>query len=262
MRKFNKKLTSLLLGAVTAVAMMVMPAFAADASVTYEGGAEKFVFLPGSSYSETDLFDNFKNVMPGDTLTQKITVKNPKTNKFKARIYLRSVGGIEEEEFLKQMNLKVTQVEDKELFEAPSNETAGLTEWTLLGTISPGAEVELNVELEVPITMGNEFQEKVGKIEWQFKVEEIPINTGGGGSNGGGSKNPTKPTEVITDPSVPAGPGEEIPTISIGDLDIPLTGIPKLGDMGIGVYVIGLVLLLAVAGAALYMRKRFSSKEQ
>ena len=64
MRKFNKKLTSLLLGAVTAVAMMVMPAFAAESSVSYDGDAKKFVFVP----KNTDLFGNFKNVMPGDTL--------------------------------------------------------------------------------------------------------------------------------------------------------------------------------------------------
>lgn len=263
MRKFNKKLASLLLGAVTAVAMLVMPAMAADSSVTYAGGAEKFVFLPGSQDSETDLFDNFKNVMPGDTLTQKITVTNPKNNKFRAKIYLRSLGGIEEEEFLKQMSLKVTEAEDTKLFEAPSNETGDLTEYTLLGTLSPGAEVTLQVELTVPIEMGNEFQEKAGKIQWEFAVEELPLkdddNESGGG---GGGRKPTNPTEAISDPPVPAGAGEEFPTISIGDLDIPLAVIPKLGDMGIGAYVIGLVLLLAVAGGALYMRKRFSSKEQ
>ncbi|MFR1759206.1 MAG: hypothetical protein ACLSX2_05855 [Christensenellaceae bacterium] len=51
-------------------------ALADDASVSYEGGAEQFVFLPGSEYTDTDLFDGFKGVMPGDTLTQKITVTN------------------------------------------------------------------------------------------------------------------------------------------------------------------------------------------
>ena len=54
------------------------------ASVSYEGGAEKFVFVPENS----DLFENFKGVMPGDVLEQKITVKN---NTDKAvRIYLRA----------------------------------------------------------------------------------------------------------------------------------------------------------------------------
>lgn len=260
MRKFNKKLTSLLLGAAAAVAMMVMPAFAAESSVSYDGDAKKFVFVP----KNTDLFGNFKNVMPGDTLTQEITVKNPKSNKFQAKIYLRSEGGIEGEEFLKQLKLTVTAPADTKLFEAAADETADLTENTLLGTLSPGAEVKLSVQLEVPIEMDNKYMEKTGKVQWVFAVEEIPLKDDDDepGGGGGGSRTPTNPTEVITDSGVPAGAGDNFPTISIGDLDIPLMALPKLGDMGIGAYVIGLVLLLAVAGGALYMRKRFSSKEQ
>lgn len=260
-RNIAKQSFSLLL-ALMLMMGLTTTAFAADSSVTYEGGAEKFVFLPGSEHSGTDLFDNFKNVMPGDTLTQKIKVSNPKSHRYRTRIYLRSVGDIEGEEFLKQMTLKVTQEKDTDLFEAPSNETDGLTEWTLLGTLNPGADLDLNVELTVPIEMGNDFQNKLGKIEWQFRVEEIPISSGGGGdSDGGGGGGRRTPTEAITDPSVPLA-SPEIPTVSIGDNETPLVALPKLGDMGIGVYIIGLVLLLGVAGGALYARKRIGSKEQ
>ena len=63
----------------------------ADGTVNYQGGAEKFVFLPGSSYTDTDLFDGFKGVMPGDTLTQTIEVRNRFLSTGSVRIYLRAV---------------------------------------------------------------------------------------------------------------------------------------------------------------------------
>ena len=65
---------------------------AADGNVTYSGNAGEFIFSPGTEHSPTDLFDNFKNVMPGDTISQKITVKNNADGNVKAEIFLRSFG--------------------------------------------------------------------------------------------------------------------------------------------------------------------------
>ena len=77
-----KKLITLLVIFVVAFSS-VLPVYAADGKVTYSGNAGNFVFEPGSEHSLTDLFPNFKGVMPGDTLTQKITVKNDADNKVK-----------------------------------------------------------------------------------------------------------------------------------------------------------------------------------
>lgn len=177
MKKRMKSVFCALLSLLMLVCMAV-PAFAADASVQYEGDAKKFIFAPGSDESPTDLFDNFKGVMPGDTLTQKITVKNDASNQVKVKIYLRSLGAQEgDEAFLSQMNLTVTQEGDSELFAAPADQTDGLNDWVCLGTFYSGADVDLNVQLDVPITMGDEFQNAIGKIDWQFKVEELPIES-------------------------------------------------------------------------------------
>ena len=107
-----KKLIVLLTVCILALST-VMPVYAADGKVTYSGNAGKFVFEPGSDYSLTDLFPNFKDVMPGDTLTQKITVKNNADNKVKVKIYMRSLGAHEDSvEFLSQLGLKVQKSTD------------------------------------------------------------------------------------------------------------------------------------------------------
>lgn len=156
--------------------------FAADGKVTYSGNAGNFVFEPGSEHSLTDLFPNFKGVMPGDTLTQKITVKNNADNKVKVKIYIRSLGAHEDSKaFLSQLGLKVDKSDDNEMeymFDAKANETAQLTDWVCLGTLYSGGEVNLDVTLNVPVELPNEFQNKIGYLDWEFMIEEFPIEEG------------------------------------------------------------------------------------
>ena len=153
-----------------------LPAAALDGQVVYAEGAEKFFFLPGSDYSPTDLFPDFKNVMPGDRIQQKILVKNDVSNDCKIKIYMRALGAHEDSvEFLSQLNLTVTKETDTIMFDAPADQTAQLTDWVYLGTLYSGGECELIVTLDVPVTLDNQFKNLVGYLDWEFAVEELPV---------------------------------------------------------------------------------------
>lgn len=166
-----KKITRVLLAFVMILTVSIS-ALAADGNVTYSGNAGQFIFAPGSGYSLTDLFPNFKDVMPGDTLTQNITVRNNASKSVK--ISMRALGAHENsKEFLSQLNLYVEKVTDTPLFEASADQTAQLTEWKTVGVLSAGGEAELQVVLEVSTSLNNEQQSQIGYLDWEFMVEEI-----------------------------------------------------------------------------------------
>ena len=228
MKKTIKRFTVLALALVLMLGMTVTASAASN--VTYNGDAQEFIFAPGSEYSPTDLFTDFKGVMPGDELTQEIVVKNDKRGKDLVIIYMRALGAHEgSEDFLSQMNLKVKAVGgDVDMFDAPANEKAQLTEWVSLGQFEDGAEVTLQVSLNVPITMGNDYQQQIGYLDWQFKVEEIPYeeeSTGDeykpGDEEGDRPTDPTGPSDTDED-------GDGIPDDE--DQDDDNDGIPDEDD--------------------------------
>ncbi len=170
-----------LISALTVLSLILMLAVPASAgTVTYSENAGKFIFEPGTEYSLTDLFTNFKGVMPGDHLTQLVTVRNRADNQVKVKIYIRSRGAHEgSEDFLSMLDLKVRVLENGAMdymFDAAADETAQLTEWTYLGTLYSGGEVDLEVILDVPKELGNEYQDAIGLLDWEFLIEEYPVD--------------------------------------------------------------------------------------
>lgn len=186
MKKSFKAITSLVLMLLVVMSMSVT-AFAASPSVTFEGFSKGFDFQPGSEYTETDLFGSFKNVMPGDTVTETITFTNSATDCDFVNLYMRAEAHDETDnplspkvaeketvatmtEFLSKLSMKVWNGTEL-IYDASPDQLDGLKSNKLLGTFRTGETATLKVELSVPIELGNEYANRVGEVDWIFHVE-------------------------------------------------------------------------------------------
>jgi len=203
MKRTFSKLSSLLL-ALMMVFSMSVTAFAADSTITFKGAEDGFEAQPGSEYTDTDLFQNFKNVMPGDKLTETIQIKNEATDCDYIKVYMRAVvhdengnpltyseafentdgkdqanvvGQRDEtvatmQDFLKQLTMRIYNGEDL-IYNSTPDQAGALANNVFLGTLTKGEALSLKVELDVPITMGNEYANRVGEVDWIFLAECI-----------------------------------------------------------------------------------------
>lgn len=201
MKKISKLSLSLVLALIlvmnSAVAIM-----AADSTITFNGHKEGFAFEPGSEYMHTDLFGNFKDVMPGDKLTETITIANNATDHDYIKLFMRAAvhdeegnpltyseayeaedgkdqAGVEGErdetvvtmaDFLAQLSMKVYE-NGSLIYEASPDELDGMANNVYLGTFHKSWITTLTVELEVPMELGNEYANRVGEVDWIFFAE-------------------------------------------------------------------------------------------
>ena len=186
MKKSFKAITSLVLMLLVVMSMSAT-AFAASPSITFEGFSKGFDFQPGSEYTQTDLFGSFKNVMPGDTVTETITFTNSATDCDFVNLYMRAEAHdetanplsskVEEKEtvvtmteFLSKLSMKVWNGTEL-IYDASPEELDGLKTNKFLGTFITGETATLKVELTVPIELDIKFANRVGEVDWIFHVE-------------------------------------------------------------------------------------------
>ena len=185
--KKSCKATFLLVLMLLMVMSLASTAFAASPSITFNGFSKGFDFQPGSEYTETDLFGSFKNVMPGDTVTETITFTNSAADCDFVNLYMRAEAHDETEnplspkvaeketvvtmtEFLSKLSMKVWNGTEL-IYDASPDELDGLKTNKFLGTYRSGEKATLKVELNVPIELGNEYANRVGEVDWIFHVE-------------------------------------------------------------------------------------------
>lgn len=193
-----------LLMAFSVIMSLGITAFAAQSTISFNGKEEGFKIAPGSEYTATDLFGNFKDVMPGDKRTETIIFTNNSKDCQYIRLYMQAVlhdaegnpisysesfenkdgkdqadvDGQRDEtlatmaDFLAQLNMKIYNGETL-IFDAAPGELDGLKEPVLLGSVANGETVELTVELNVPITLDNRYANRVGEVDWKFIAEGL-----------------------------------------------------------------------------------------
>ena len=196
------KTTSSLLLALMTIVGLSMTAFAADSSVTFKDG-KLTVFEPGTVHTDTNLFDNFAGVMPGDTRTEEITIQNKSKDYDYIKVYIRADlhdesgnpvsekvlneltndecrGELSEVEhmhdFLAQLSMTVKNG-DNEIYKASPNELDAFAENAYLDTLRKDESVKINVELAVPIEMGNEYANRIGEVDFVVEGYDYPKPT-------------------------------------------------------------------------------------
>ncbi len=189
--KMLKRVSSLVLALMLVLSLSVAAFAVEKPSVTYDGHKLLNFNSPDQTYTFTDLFGNFKGVMPGDTLTETIPVRNNASCCDYVKIYMyalphdpesndihNSVAEDKEtvasmEDFLSQLHMTVTSSQgNKLLFDASPDQAAQLEKKVLLGAFAKGQGTDLVVTLEVPLTLGNEYAFREGEVDWVFVVEE------------------------------------------------------------------------------------------
>ena len=196
-----RKVFSLLV-AVALVFSLTTPALAAAGSITFVDNGTNFQCEVNSDYTSTDLFDNFKDVMPGDHLEETVTIRNGSRKYDYIKVYMRAVPHDEEQnpltysesfeaedgkdqagveglrdetvatmtDFLSQLSMRIYN-NGKLIYEASPDEMDGLSQNVYLGTLTRRRSTDLKLELDVPIELGNEYANRVGEVDWVFYVE-------------------------------------------------------------------------------------------
>lgn len=133
-------------------------------NIEYNGNLNKF-----SIDENEDLFVNLKNVVPGDNVTQKIKLNIVDLkNGDEVKIYLKAENANKDYntlETLSGVNLTVNNngrsIEEK------------ISSPLLLGSFSKNESVNLDVNLIVDKTVGNEIANLNANIDWIFTAETI-----------------------------------------------------------------------------------------
>lgn len=227
-------------------------------SVVFEGGAAGIVRVGD------DFFSNWASLMPGDVVSDKVTIGN---NYYRPVHIYFNTETIADDALLKAVHLTIKNGE-KVLFDGTMDGT--MDKEIELGYFSKGETGEITYTLSIPAELTNKFALASTKTKWIFRC--YYSNSGGGG--GGTTPTPVPTTQPETKTSTGGGGGSSTSTSETtpdpyGDItemqryweltrkDIIEKALPRLGENKTVVIALvgGLVLLLGGFVAVVKKRK-------
>ena len=179
-----KKLFSLLL-ALMLVFSLALPAFASGGSITYKGSTRIYVTPGKEAWTDSDMFGNFKNVMPGDVLEETVKITNLAVDCHYVQVNFQAVAHdatnqpsrkvtgagetlVSMNAFLSKLHLEVKRG-DSVIYSGPANTE---TDDIAIKALGPFKTLELTATLTVPKELGNEYAHREGEVDWVFTFRE------------------------------------------------------------------------------------------
>ncbi len=153
-------------------------AFPNRPTVSYNGREKSFVFV---NTEETDLFPDFKEVVPGDVIAQEIEVRGDHITAA-TDFYLRAE--VEEGAAIPESVLLHVYLGEKLISSSFLSDEKALAQEVHLCRMEKDGTAKLTAVLEVPTSVGNEISDMQQKVKWIFTVQEQdsdvsrPIQTG------------------------------------------------------------------------------------
>ena len=171
--------------ALLATVLLAAPARAAegDPSITYDA-AENVLTVGGGSGS-TDLFAAFKGVVPGDTLTQDVTV-DLRNVSAPTRLYVRADTSRVDQATIDALAQGVTlsvAVDAAEGVTAPTDsgtpfDVLASEDGVLVAEVTASVATTMHLTLEVDTSVGNEVADLSAHVPWVITVEEEDTGEG------------------------------------------------------------------------------------
>jgi len=190
MKRFARICVILALVTLFCVGSLTVSAALDDPAVIYNGRTRTIEFqslLPFGKNTEPDLFRDMKGMMPGDSISQSITVGAKNMDIDRVRLWLRAENPNEDYQKLMEtyghwVDFTVA-IDDKEI-------TGNLAEGVELGYFNSRGKDTVSVTLSIDPEAGNALQDLVAEVDWVFTAEIIPGTIGTPPISGDGDNMP------------------------------------------------------------------------